>query len=596
VTSDELDGLPPARGGGRRRLAGATLGMAVGTTLSRVTGLGRTVALAVALGGGGFADGYNLANNTPNMVVDLVLTGVLSATFVPVFVDHLSTRRGKEAWEAISAVVTVTIVVLVAATIAFFFLTPEIIHLYTVTNHNADVQQQQHEAIFLLRWFVPQLACYGLIALFAALLNARGKFAAPMFVPIANNLVVIGVLLWFHALVPHPSLASLDAHHTGLVLLGVGTTLGVVVQAALLIPSLARADLHIRFLWDPVHEAMRTIARLAGWTFGWVVANQIALFVMLALADGTSTPGGVSAWTYAYMFFQLPYGIVAVSVMTAVTPSLSARWARHDVAGFRHRMTYGLRATLAIIIPSAVGMLLLARPLIDLVLDHGAETSGQAATTAATLAMFALGLPGFCTYLFMVRVLQSMQDTRTAFRLYLIENGINIVVGLALVGPLGVRGLALSLSIAYSVTALVALAVIRKRIGGLGGPELATPVKRVLAATGVMAVTTVLALSVSGATTGVALLGRVVLAVVVGAVTYIVAAAVLGNRLAHRSGSSPRPPGREPFRDRLDDVAGPQVRRLRPVSTGPGDEVGPGGDGPPEDEKEDFDGPHPGGD
>jgi putative peptidoglycan lipid II flippase len=572
VTPDELDGLPPARGGGRRRLAGATLGMAVGTTLSRITGLGRTVALAVALGGGGFADGYNLANNTPNMVVDLVLTGVLSATFVPVFVDHLSTRRGKEAWEAISAVVTVTIVVLVVATIAFFFLTPEIIHLY------------------------PQLACYGLIALFAALLNARGKFAAPMFVPIANNLVVIGVLLWFHALVPHPSLASLDAHHTGLVLLGIGTTLGVVVQAVLLIPSLARADLHIRFLWDPVNEAMRTITRLAGWTFGWVVANQIALFVMLALADGTSTPGGVSAWTYAYMFFQLPYGIVAVSVMTAVTPSLSARWARHDVAAFRHRMTYGLRATLAIIIPSAVGMVLLARPLIDLVLDHGAETSGQAATTAATLALFALGLPGFCTYLFMVRVLQSMQDTRTAFRLYLVENGINIVVGLALVGTLGVRGLALSLSIAYSVTALVALAVIRRRVGGLGGADLATPVKRILAATCVMAVTTVLALSVSGATTGVALLGRVVLAVVVGAVTYIVAAGVLGTRLAHRSERPPRPPGREPFRDRLDDVAGPQVRRLRPVSTGPEDEVGPGGDGRPGDDKEDFDGPHPRGD
>ena len=185
----------------------------------------------------------------------------------------------------------------------------------------------------------------------------------------------------------------------------------------------------------------------------------------------------------------------------------------------------------------------------------------------------------------MVRVLQSMQDTRTAFRLYLVENGINIVVGLALVGPLGVRGLALSLSIAYSVTALVALAVIRRRVGGLGGPDLVTPVKRVLGATCVMAVTTVLALSVSGATAGVALLGRVVLAVVVGAVTYIAAAAVLGARLAHRSERPPSPPGPEPFRDRLDDLAGPQVRRLRPVSTGPGDEVGPGGDGRPGDEQ-----------
>ena len=203
----EIDGLPAAPGGGRRRLAGATLGMAVGTTLSRVTGVGRVIALAAALGGGGFPDAYNLANTTPNIIYDVVLGGVLSATFVPVFVDHLTTRRGKDAWEAISAVVTVTITLLVAATVAFFVLTPSIIDLYTVTNHHADVHQQQQVAIFLLRWFVPQLACYGLIALFSALLNARGKFATPMFVPIANNLVVIGVMVLIFVLalvVPFP--------------------------------------------------------------------------------------------------------------------------------------------------------------------------------------------------------------------------------------------------------------------------------------------------------------------------------------------------------------------------------------------------------
>ncbi len=202
-----------------------------------------------------------------------------------------------------------------------------------------------------------------------------------MFVPIANNLVVIGVLLWFHALVPHPSLATISANHHGLVLLGLGTTLGVVVQALLLIPSLLRSDLHIRFLWQPANEAMRTITRLAGWTFGWVVANQVALVVVLALADGAKIPGAVSSYTYAYTFFQLPYGVVAVSVMTAVTPSLSARWATDDLAAFRHRMAFGLRGILAIIIPSAVGMLILAHPLIDLVLAHGAETSANADST-----------------------------------------------------------------------------------------------------------------------------------------------------------------------------------------------------------------------
>ncbi len=614
MTSPDVDGLPPAWEGGRRRLAGATLGMAVGTTLSRLTGVARIIAQTTALGGAGFADGYNLANTTPNIVTDVVIGGVLSATFVPVFVDHLSTRRGKEAWEAISAVVTVTVTVLVVATVAFFVLAPDIIRLYTITNHNADVHQQQAEAVFLLRWFVPQLTCYGLIALFTALLNTRGKFAAPMFVPIANNLVVIGILLWFHALVPHPSLDSVSTHHSGLVLLGIGTTAGVVVQAALLIPSLVRSDLHVRFLWKPAHEAMRRVTRLAGWTFGWVVANQVALVVMLALADGTKVPGGVSAWTYAYTFFQLPYGVVAVSVMTAVTPSLSARWAQGDIAGFRHRMAYGLRGMLAIIIPASVGMLILSHPLIDLVLAHGAETSAEAQSTGAALAMFSLGLPGFCTFLFMVRVFQSMQDTRTAFRLYLLENGTNIVLGLALVGPLGVRGLALSLSVAYTLAAVVALSVVRRRVGGLGGSDLTTPLKRVVGATAVMAVATVLALSVSGASSGFALLGRVVLAVVVGLVAYVAAASFFGARrerriaeeraqkaAAHRRSVPPArtggdsgegPPSIVPFRDRLDDRPpdGP-VHRLFPVPSTPVDEAEPGSDGNPGEEEEEFDGP-----
>jgi putative peptidoglycan lipid II flippase len=623
MTGVEIDGLPPAPGGGRRRLAGATVGMAVGTTLSRITGVGRVVALTAALSGGGFADAYNLANTTPNIITDIVIGGVLSATFVPVFVDRLTTRSRKEAWEAISAVVTVTVTVLVVATVAFFILTPDIIRLYTVTNHHADVHQQQQVAIFLLRWFVPQLACYGLIALFTALLNARGKFAAPMFVPIANNLVVIAVLLWFHALVPHPSLAAVDASHRGLVLLGIGTTLGVVVQAVLLLPSLLRADLHVRFLWRPAHEAMRTITRLAGWTFGLVLANQVALVVILALADGARVPGAVSAYTYAYTFFQLPYGIVAVSIMSAVTPSLSARWARGDIAAFRHRMAFGLRGLLAIIIPSAVGMLILAHPLIDLVLAHGAETPADAESTAAALAMFSLGLPGFCTFLYMVRVFQSMQDTRTAFRLYLVENGVNIVFGVALVGPLGVRGLALSVSIAYTVAAVLALSVVGRRVGGLGGDDLTTPVKRVLAASAVMAVATVLALNVSGAPSGFGLLARVVLAVLVGLAAYVATAALLGAREARRTigeraaraearhppplpgGPDPTPdeagarPGSDTpgsFRGRLGDGPGtPSIRLLRPVDPGPEGRPEPGRDGRPVDQEEEFDGPDQGG-
>ena len=527
--------LPTPPRGATRRLGSATAGMAVGTTLSRLTGVGRVVALTAAVSGGGFADAYNLANTTPNIITDIVIGGVLAATFVPVFVSELTTKDAKEAWEAISSVVTVTVTLVVVATVAFFVLAPSIIDLYTATNSHTDVHQQQVVATYLLRWFVPQLACYGLIALATALLNTQGKFAAPMFVPIANNLVVIGILVWFHAVVPDPNLATIDAHHTALLLLAVGTTLGVVVQALLLVPSLLRSDLRIRFRWQPRHEAMRRITRLAGWTFGIVLANQVALVVVLALADGAKVPGAVSAWTYAYTFFQLPYGVIAVSVMSAVTPSLSARWTEGNLAAFRHRMAFGLRSILALVIPSAVGMIILAHPIIDLVLAHGAETSAQASTTAATLAMFALGLPGFCTFLYLVRVLQSMQDTRTAFRIYLVENAINIVLAVVLVGPLGVRGLALSMSVAYTVAALIGLRVVASREGGLAGDDLTTPLLRVLVATAVMAVATVLAVNVTGSDSDLALLGRVVLAVVVGVVAFAGTAAVLGARQERRT-------------------------------------------------------------
>ena len=540
--------------------------MAVGTTLSRLTGVGRVVALTAALSGGGFADAYNLANTTPNIITDIVIGGVLAATFVPVFVSELTTKAAKEAWEAISAVVTVTVTIVVVATVAFFVLTPSIIDLYTVTNHHADVHQQQVVATFLLRWFVPQLACYGLIALFTALLNTQGKFAAPMFVPIANNLVVIGMLVWFHALVPEPQRWPPSTPTTRRSSCsGIGTTLGVVVQAALLVPSLLRSDLRIRFRWQPGHEAMRRISRLAGWTFGIVLSNQVALVVVLALADGARVPGAVSAYTYAYTFFQLPYGVVAVSVMSAVTPSLSARWAEGDIAAFRHRMAFGLRSILAIIIPSAVGMIILAHPLIDLVLDHGAETSAQAvdhrgdaghvrpgAPRVLHLPLHGPGTPGHAGHPHRVPHLPGGERHqhraggragRSARR-----------AGPGSVGLRGLHGRRLHRPVGGGQEGR------RARWPGAGDTGHQGARRHRGHGRG-----HVLAVNVSGATSGLALLGRVVLAVVVGAVAFVGTASVLGSREARRTAAARhertgRGPVDGPMEDPADDV-GAEARR-----------------------------------
>ena len=530
----------------------AAVYVAFGTGVSRVTGLLRFVALAWALGQTFLADSYNLANTTPNMLYDIVLGGVLSATFIPVFVDRLANRSESEAFESISAVLSVSVVVLFTTTVAALIAAPYLIDALTALDTHAHPSQvhrvllEREVATTFLRWFVIQIAAYGLFALAAALLNTRRRFVAVAWAPIVNNIVCIVILIWFGLWAGHgASLTSIEQHRGQLVLLGLGTSLGVVLQGVALVPSLLRADLgRLRWHWNPRDDALRDVARLGAWTFGFVVANQVALFIVTVLAGSVAGPDPVSSYTYAYAFFQLPYGVIAVTVMSVVAPDLAEKWSTDQTEAFLHRMSGGLRAVLALVIPSAVGMLLLAKPAVALLLGIGHSTPAQTATTGAALAMFALGLPGFCAYLYFVRVLQAMQRTKVAFFLYLIENGLNVALALALVHPLGVRGLALSLSIAYSVTALLALAVFHQWFGRLAPTETWAPLTRVIIASVPMALVVLLVSNLSGSTTTAGLFARVVGAVVAGGITFAAVVVWLGRRhdAARRRPPPPAPP------------------------------------------------------
>ena len=535
--------VAPESGVGR-----ATAVMAVGTTLSRLTGVVRIVALAYALGTSTrLADAYNLANTIPNIIHDIVLGGVVSATFIPVFVQRLTTQSEDESWDAISAVTSVTLIVIAAASVLFLLLTPFIIDATTVLNHSAQAAQDRRVATELLLLFVPQLAGYGFISLGTALLNARRRFGAPMFSSIANNLVLIAVLVYYATTVQHASrtIGGLAHDRNQLLLIGLGTTAGVVAQAALMVPSLRRAGLRLTWKPDFHHEAVRTIMRLSGWTFGLVMANQIALLVILTLAGHAQ--GAVSAYTYAWTFFQLPYGVVAVSVMSATAPELTAHWARRDFDAFRRRMATGLRTTMAIVVPAAAGELILSRPLVALLLAHGATTVADTVPTATSLALLALGLPGFCIFLYAIRVLQSIQDLRSAFWLYVLENGLNVVVAVALVGPLGVvRGIAVSITIAYTVAAVAALAHLRTRVHGLDGDLVLGPLSHVVLATAALVVGAALGSNVSASESTVGLLLRVVVGGVVGGGAFVLAAGILGGRRRRRPPQPPRPGPRPP--------------------------------------------------
>jgi putative peptidoglycan lipid II flippase len=565
--------------------------VALGTSVSRLTGLLRFVALAWALGQTLLADSYNLANTTPNMLYDIVLGGVLSATFIPVFVDRLANKPEREAYESISAVLTVSVVILGATTLLALVAAPWIVNALTAFDthahggHVETVVLQRHVATGFLRWFVIQIAAYGLFALAAALLNTRRRFVAVAWAPIVNNVVCITILIWFGLWAGHgASLASVEQHHAQLVLLGLGTSLGVVLQGVALVPSLLQADLgRLRWRWNPRDDALRAVARLGSWTFGFVVANQMVLFVVTVLAGSVPGSDPVSSYTYAYAFFQLPYGIIAVTVMSVVTPDLAERWSTGQRDAFLHRMTGGLRAVLALIIPAAVGMLLLARPAVALFLGVGHSTPAQTATTGAALAMFSLGLPGFCAFLYFVRVLQAMQRTKVAFFLYVAEAALNITLALLLVHPLGVRGLALCLSIAYTVAALLALGVFHQWFGRLAPAETWAPLGRVALASIPMGLVVLVVSNLSGSTSVAGLFARVVGAVLAGGLTFGAAVVWLGRRHEARRRPPTHPPdGPGPDGPRPDGPRGPRAPSasrpqrsvlgpVRPVPTPPPD-------------------------
>jgi putative peptidoglycan lipid II flippase len=529
MASSDTDIAQPAVGDeATGRLSRATAGMAVATFFSRLTGFGRVVALAYAFGFFRLADSYNLANTTPNIIYDLVLGGIMASFIVPVFVEHLTTREEDDAWEAISVVFTTAMLLLVGVTLLFVVIAPAVIHLYSFRLHGQAGRDEQAVATALLRMFAPQILFYGMTALVAAVLNARHKFVLPMATPILNNLIVIGVLL----LVPHMAngLALHDVRYdTGLLLfLGLGTTLGVAVQALTLIPALRRAAPRLRFRWNLHHAVLRQVVRLSGWTFGYVVSNQVAFWIALVLANGTR--GGVSAYSAAYIFFQLPYGILAVSILTALTPDLAERWSQRDLDGFRRRLGIGIRTGAVVLLPAAVGYLILARPLIALLLEHGHFTSANAHLTAGVLVWFAVGLPAFSLYLLFVRGYTSMQDTRTPFIINAGENVVLIALDLVLYPAMGVQGLALGFTISYVVAAAVAGWDLRRRVGALADEGTASAVTRIAIATAVMAALVILVSIGINDARGLALAARVLASVAAGVLSFAAVAHALGVR------------------------------------------------------------------
>src|SRR3954449_1440154 len=462
--------------------------MSVGTLLSRATGVVCVSVTVYAIGTTNVvANAYFIANTTPNIVYELILGGILTSVFVPLLVDWAK-RHGDEAGRIAGArFLTFVLVVLSAVTVVAMVAAPWIMRLYLVgVKDPADYAAQLELGTFFLRWFLPQIVFYGIGAVAAGILTANRRFAAQMYAPVLNNIAVIATMLVFSAMHGKGTPMTLaEVSPTERLVLAAGTTLGVVGMTIALWPSLRAIGFRWRLRFDWRHETVRRLLHLARWVALYVVVNQIAYFFIIVF-NGRVDGGTYAVYSQAFIFFSLPHAIVAVSIFTALLPSLAGAWTDRNIPNVRELFSQGLRDTEVAMLPAAAGYAVLAGPIVALLASYGQMKNDPASVDllAKTLAAFAVGLPFFSAFQLLTRTFYAIHDARTPALTNIVAAVVNLVIDvvLAFAFGLGVVGLALGFSVSYVSGSALLFALLRRRLGGADGRRIANSLGRTAAA------------------------------------------------------------------------------------------------------------------
>ena len=470
---------PEADGTGSPSVVRSSSVMALGTLASRGTGFLRTLVLAYALGLGAVSIAYNNANTLPNTVYDLMLGGILTSIVVPLLVN--AAKRDADGGEAYDQrTFTLVTVALLALTVIATLAATLLVSLYA---HSLTGPQRELTVIFAY-FFIPQIFFYGMCSLAGGVLNARGHFAAPMWTPVINNIVVIAVLLLFIATggigVTVAGAAGPTITAAQVQLLGLGTTLGIVAQTAALIPFLRR----VGFRWHPRFDFRRAelaeIRRMAGPLFGYILTTQVAFLVVQNVANAASNHAkydGFPAYNYAWQLFQMPYAIVGISVITALLPRMSAHAAERRYSLVRSDFSGGVRLSSVIVVPAALILAVLGPALAEALFGYGSMTVAQAHYIGAVFGVFSLGLVPYMMFQLMLRVFYAMHDSRTPMYIGVAVMAINIAASLLALAvlPAGhvVEGLAAAFGLANLAGAVISWPILSRRLQGLDGRRIA---------------------------------------------------------------------------------------------------------------------------
>ncbi|MER6302981.1 murein biosynthesis integral membrane protein MurJ [Kitasatospora sp. NPDC001539] len=488
-----------ASGGGGGKVASllnSSAIMAAGTLVSRGTGFLRTMVIAGAIGIAVMGDSYNAANTLPTLLYILIGGGALNAVFVPQLVRSMKNDEdGGTAYA--SRLLTLVMVGLGGVVFLAVLGAPLLVQL--IAHPMMSNPARADTTVALARYCLPTIFFMGVHVVMGQILNARGRFGAMMWTPVLNNIVVIftfGAYIWVYGGYDGTQVTPENISPEGVRLLGLGTLLGLVVQSLAMIPYLRAAEFRFRPRFDWRGHGLGKAARLAKWTFFFVLANQAGYLVITQLATAAGSAAergghggvGLSAFSNALLIWQLPQAVITVSIMSAVLPRLSRAAADEDAGAVRDDLSYGLRTTAVAVVPAAFLFLALG-PAIGrsiYAVGGGDKALENATNVGLMLSAFALGLIPYSAQYVMLRGFYAYEDTRTPFSntvwVAVCQAGFSLVCWVALPSQWTVTGMAFGYGLAYAVGVTVAVPKLKKKIGGLDTKRIGKTYSRLAAA------------------------------------------------------------------------------------------------------------------
>ncbi|MGV8970078.1 MAG: murein biosynthesis integral membrane protein MurJ [Microbacteriaceae bacterium] len=450
--------------------------LAAGTIVSRILGFISAVVLAQTLGTkGSGADTFALANQLPNNIYAIIAGGLLSAVLVPQIVRAALHDDGGQRF--INKLLTLGgIIFFVAAAVATIG-APLLVALYSQQGDSGPgfTREEIALATAFAYWCLPQVLFYALYSLFGEVLNARRVFGPFTWAPVLNNVVVISGLITFTIL-----FGGDPAHRDAstwtppmIALLGGSATLGIALQAAMLTLFWRKAGLSFRpdFVWRGV--GLGATGKAASWVFGMIVVTQLAGIVQTNVASlASGNDASLAILRYAWLIFMLPHSIVAVSITTAYFTRMSQHARDGKRESVRADLSASLRTIGLFLVFSSAGLIVLAFPFSAVFASDFVDIQSMAFVLMAYLC----GLVPFSVLFVLQRTFYALEDTRTPFLMQLIQ------AGLFVVGALSVAtwpsmwiavGIASATSLAGTAQAVVAIIVLRRKLGRLDGAQIA---------------------------------------------------------------------------------------------------------------------------